>query len=210
MTFTTQGNGKTQGNGRIGICALMVIALALPAGAAKAATLAFSGTRTNVSPGGSPDGRCGPALTISFAPESFVASGTSNLGNFSYTASHCIAGPPPGPYYDGLFTWDFGADTLTGTYTGTLAALGPGLFGVTESILFSGGTGRFAGASGNALFTGEVSFGQFNGLPASFGSGSFDGSLTAPGIPEPASWAMMIAGFGIAGAVQRRRRAALA
>jgi hypothetical protein len=198
---------KTKSHGGIGICALMAIVLALPAGAAEAATLAFSGTRTNITPGGAPGGRCGAALLISFAPGNYVASGTSTLGNFSYTASHCIAGPPPGPYYDGLFTWDFGPDTLTGTYNGTLAALGPGLFSITESILFSGGTGRFAGASGNALFTGELSFGQFNGLPASFGDGSFEGTLTAPGIPEPANWAMMIAGFGLAGAVQRRRRA---
>jgi hypothetical protein len=29
----------------------------------------------------------------------------------------------------------------------------------------------------------------------------------APGVPEPASWAMMIAGFGLAGAASRRRKA---
>ena len=30
-------------------------------------------------------------------------------------------------------------------------------------------------------------------------------SVTAPGVPEPASWAMMIAGFGLAGAAMRAR-----
>lgn len=30
------------------------------------------------------------------------------------------------------------------------------------------------------------------------------------GVPEPASWALMIAGFGVAGAAQRRRRAPIA
>ncbi|MBS0360963.1 MAG: PEPxxWA-CTERM sorting domain-containing protein [Proteobacteria bacterium] len=45
---------------------------------------------------------------------------------------------------------------------------------------------------------------------------SWDGvdnvSLTsvAPGVPEPASWALMIGGFGLAGAALRRRRAAAA
>ena len=36
--------------------------------------------------------------------------------------------------------------------------------------------------------------------------------LAAPGggVPEPASWALMIAGFGLAGAALRRRRATLA
>ncbi len=31
-------------------------------------------------------------------------------------------------------------------------------------------------------------------------------SIAAPGVPEPASWAMLIAGFGLTGAVARRRR----
>ncbi|MBU1378316.1 MAG: PEPxxWA-CTERM sorting domain-containing protein [Alphaproteobacteria bacterium] len=35
-------------------------------------------------------------------------------------------------------------------------------------------------------------------------------SLTAVAVPEPATWAMMIMGFGAAGAVLRRRRTALA
>ncbi len=54
----------------------------------------------------------------------------------------------------------------------------------------------------------EVSRGQ-----TLFGRGPFfiiDGvdvvRATAPGVPEPASWAMMIAGFGLAGAAARRRR----
>ena len=32
--------------------------------------------------------------------------------------------------------------------------------------------------------------------------------VTAPGVPEPASWALMISGFGLAGAALRRRRGA--
>ncbi|MEI6419649.1 MAG: PEPxxWA-CTERM sorting domain-containing protein [Sphingomonadales bacterium] len=31
-----------------------------------------------------------------------------------------------------------------------------------------------------------------------------------PGVPEPGNWALLIAGFGVMGAAQRRRRAALA
>ena len=33
-------------------------------------------------------------------------------------------------------------------------------------------------------------------------------SVTGPGVPEPAAWALMIVGFGGVGAVLRRRRAA--
>jgi microcystin-dependent protein len=32
----------------------------------------------------------------------------------------------------------------------------------------------------------------------------------SPGVPEPASWALMIGGFGLAGVALRRRRAAAA
>jgi hypothetical protein len=36
-----------------------------------------------------------------------------------------------------------------------------------------------------------------------------NGTLTIAAVPEPASWAMLIAGFGLTGAVMRRRKAAL-
>ena len=36
--------------------------------------------------------------------------------------------------------------------------------------------------------------------------GTYGGEPSTAAIPEPASWALLIAGFGLAGAVQRRRR----
>ena len=185
---------------------LLAALLATAAAPAMAGTVALSGTRSNISPGGSPGGRCAPALTIGFAPGSFTASGTSNLGDFSYTASHCIAGPPPGSYYDGVFEWTFANGTLSGTHDGTLTLAGPGLFNVVENLVFTGGTGRYLGASGSAIATGTLQFGQFNNVPASFGNVTLSGEVTAPGVPEPASWAMLITGFGIIGASARHRR----
>jgi hypothetical protein len=53
---------------------------------------------------------------------------------------------------------------------------------------------------------------QTNVGALSFNSSSdvvFSNSGGAPGVPEPASWALMIAGFGLVGAAMRRRKLAL-
>ena len=185
-----------------------LVAAVASTAAAQAADRAFAGTRSNITPGGVMGGRCAPAITVNFGPNAFAASGTSNFGNFTYEASHCIATPPPGSYYDGLFTWTLADGTLTGTHSGTLSFLAPGQFSVLENLLFTGGTGRYAGATGNVVATGVLSFGLFQGTPASFSEASFTGTLNAPGVPEPASWAMLLAGFGLVGSLTRRQRQA--
>jgi hypothetical protein len=190
----------------IALAAVAGLAAAVPAAAG---TVSISGTRTNISPGGAPGGRCAPALTITFGPDAFAASGTSTLGDFTYVASHCIAAPPPGSYYDGLFEWTLPTGTLFGTHTGTLTASGTaGVFNVAENLVFTGGTGQYLGASGFAEALGTLRFGQFNGVGASFGDVRFTGQVTAPRVPEPATWALLMAGFGVLGAVRRSRPAA--
>lgn len=54
----------------------------------------------------------------------------------------------------------------------------------------------FTGATGGAVAIQQVR--EFEFTPA---------EVVAPGVPEPATWAMMIIGFGLAGATIRRRRA---
>ncbi|MFN7176530.1 MAG: PEPxxWA-CTERM sorting domain-containing protein [Thermaurantiacus sp.] len=182
------------------------LATALVAGTANAGTVSISGTRANISPGGIPGGRCAPAVTVGFAPGAFLAEGAGTLGSFTYTASHCIAAPPPGTYYVGLFEWVVAGGTLFGTYGGELFDAGvPGTFDIAESIPFAGGTGIYSGWTGFATAVGSVRFGEFEGQCASFGDATFSGELTM--VPEPLSWAMMIAGFGLVGFAARRRRA---
>lgn len=70
--------------------------------------------------------------------------------------------------------------------------------------------GAFAsGFSGSALHgLGTANFGlSFGGADvAAIASSGHDYSILAGAVPEPASWAMLIAGFGLVGALQRRRQ----
>jgi hypothetical protein len=189
------------------LATVLAAALAAPA---VASAIDFNGTRSNISPGGMFGGRCGDnALTISFAPGAFAATGNTNLGSFVYTASHCIDGPPPRAYYDGQFAWDFGDGVLSGTYTGELMATAtPGQFSLSETIAFTGGSGRFAGATGGASAAGVVLFGSYDAGFASYGATAFRGNLDVPAIPEPGTAALWAAGSLVLAAISVRRRRA--
>lgn len=171
---------------------------------ANAATVAFSGKYQNSNPPASPTGRCAPAArTVSIGPAD--ASGTSVLGNFTPTTSHCIPHMPPSAYTDGLFSFDFGAgNLLKGTYSGTLSASAdPTVFNNVQNFTVTGGTGSFLNASGSFTGTGTVTFAA-GALP--FAQETLSGTLNVPGIPEPGAWAMMIGGFALAGGACRTRR----
>jgi len=180
------------------------------------ATPALAGTRSfdavfrNTNPPAAPGGRCA-ALTVSIANlnSALYATGTSNLGDFTSTQSHCLnAGPPIAvgapdtPYYDGRFTYSFAnGSTLSGTYTGLLTNAGRvGVIDNAQNFVVTGGSGLFAHARGAFSGTGTIRFA--GGPPAA--------ELTirnaTVAVPEPATWGLMIAGFATVGAVARARR----
>lgn len=67
------------------------------------------------------------------------------------------------------------------------------------------GPAPVSGASGNfEIYRFDYTTGQ-----GEWADGAIDGTATywVQGVPEPASWALMIAGFGLIGAAQRRQRA---
>lgn len=72
---------------------------------------------------------------------------------------------------------------------------------------------RFFGLVSDTPFD-SLNFSSFNTETAVSDIFSFDdalfGNAIAPGVPEPASWAMLITGFGVIGTVMRRRRALVA
>jgi hypothetical protein len=102
---------------------------------------------------------------------------TSAFGSFSGLLSNLATAPAP----NAVVSFD-----SLGTFTpgGTLSAF----------------------ASGGALLT--VSFTQTGTLVAGRPAPSISGSwtLATTAVPEPASWAMLIAGFGLVGVASRRRR----
>jgi hypothetical protein len=71
------------------------------------------------------------------------------------------------------------------------------------SFDISGGSGAAFVAFGNSLYGLNLGTGEAS-LLGGFGSTTIT-DITALAVPEPATWAMMIAGFGMAGAAIRRR-----
>ncbi len=173
-----------------------------------AATIAFSGTRMSLDAPGPAAARCGALSTANIRnnPPMATSSGLSNLGAFVPTLSHCIQLPlsltDPTPFTLGEFLFEFAAgDTLIGTQSGSITPNSPGLFDIAQAFVVTGGTGRFAGASGSFTSVGTLNF-RF-GQPRT--EHNFSGLLKAPAIPEPASWATMLLGFGIIGMALRSR-----
>jgi len=150
-----------------------MLALALAWGAqAGAQTFTFEGRRENVNPVNPPGGRCVPPYfnTVNIAPGAISSTGTSNLGTFTSTQSHCILSPPPTDIVEGEFTYTFRAgDTITGTYDGRVSDSGTaGVLNAVENLTITGGTGRFTGATGSITSSGHAGA----RAPASPGRGS--------------------------------------
>jgi hypothetical protein len=103
------------------------------------------------------------------------ATGTATqLGQFSFTNPH-VVNPANGT---GVGTFEFVAsngDTLVGSGTGIATPTStPNVLLIVETYTIEGGTGRFAGATGN--FTVERLYNRVTGVTA----GSFTGTISTP------------------------------
>ena len=78
-----------------------------------------------------------------------------------------------------------------------------GLVNNLQSFQITGGTGVFLNATRSFIGTGQIRFG--NGQPVGTIAIS-NGTINVAGVPEPRTWAMLVAGFGATGYTMRRRR----
>lgn len=162
---------------------------------ANADVVPFTGTVTGVSTLVGPDPTCAPLQFRSVInPSSTV--GYSSLGNFTYSTSTCLS--LGGGASFGTFTIDFGTDAFSGSFDGGSTPTGtPGISNTAWLFTILSGTGRFTGASGTFEGAGQA---DARTRPTHV-------SITfTPAVPEPASWGLMILGFGAIGLVVRRRR----
>ncbi len=188
----------------VAACVLAASTAAL-ASQAQSAMLAFSGSAT--APAMTfPDAGCGP-LPYHGIISAAASSATSNLGNFTYSHDACTGGTLLPPFF-GTFVLDFAGSTLTGSFAGLSVqnSAKPFIYDQVSNYLITGGTGKFSGASGAFA---NIGFVDLSNAPPSRLTFNFAGTINAPAVPEPASWALLVAGFGLIGATMRTLRDSL-
>ena len=115
--------------------------------------------------------------TFPFATVSANLTGNAtHLGRFTLALPHTVDLSATPPSAIGTFVFiAANGDTVTGTFVGAVDSAAPPVVHVTEPATITGGTGRFAGASGS--FTIERSL----NLVTLTTSGSFNGTISSPG-----------------------------
>ena len=163
--------------------------------------------------GTSSDGNSGPNFGAAFssnalAINNYNGSGEPNPGILVFLSGGAVTLDYAAGFTTGFsFVYSSSVATVINVYD---AAQGTGnvLASLTLAAQFSDGCGggycnwtpigvTFAGIAKSIDFGGGADATGYDNI--TFGS-------AAPGVPEPASWAMLIAGFGLVGAAARRRR----
>ena len=125
-------------------------------------------------------GRLEGTATVTPGTPPFLSASVEGTGNATHLGRFTVAIPHVvnAMTRTSTGTYEFTAangDTVTAGFTGQSTLTAPGVLAVVEAATITGGTGRFANASGS--FTVERVLTQATGLT----TGSFDGTISSPG-----------------------------
>ncbi len=126
------------------------------------------------------------------------------------------------PVPDSFTTLQTNFNNISGTFGGTATVASLINFGTSDGIFSAASLNILAPGLGFTQFSGDLLFGGTTASPI-FSTGVyrlnnpfFGGPATltiteasagiGSGVPEPASWALLLAGFGLVGTAARRRR----
>lgn len=167
----------------------------------------------------SPLGDLSATLTLSATETGAIAFGPISLATFDGSFSFAYSGPTKTV---GSITVTTGEDLLSGTFLGSVFTG----YGSTSSLIDSILGGGLVSFNNNPLLTFDplqdqgLSINMTSMTPPSVvvggmltdfkavSGGLFSAEVTSS-TPEPATWALMLIGFGLAGTAVRRRRGAL-
>ena len=157
------------------------------------------------------------ALTMSLS----FAAGTANATTYTLSSWSCSAGQCGTGFFSTVVTGgftDFFNFTLPGSASGTgesnatvIDLTGPDVnitsFNLFESISSTTYTGSITGGGtgANLTFAGGTVPGLYQLQVVGTGSGFYSGSIAAA-VPEPETYAMLLAGLGLLGFSARRRK----
>jgi hypothetical protein len=213
------------------LLSLGVIAMASPAAAAVVeytSQAAFNAATTGVSTFTFDQGNVPPLFTFEPSPSTFNGVtfedlSTPNNAITGHSASLVLVSASTTPTYGQDFLAFQNEDP---SILGTISSAGATAFGFTfGSYVNVGSSATLTLNTGESFTITPDTVAQFIGFtsdaPITSIALDYDNSFTfdilsvssgvagAPGVPEPASWALMLVGFGGLGAVMRRRRLAL-
>jgi hypothetical protein len=198
------------------IIAAAALALAGAVGAQAQTTLNFDSLNNQYGDGGPYiSGITGDAQFLSYTESGYVVTLHTSNGSSCNDGTCFGAHIGDGTGTPQTFNWHDNADNQPGAFV-TLTKVGGGAFSLTSFDFFSYNDFS-ASATGYDTLNfygtgGTVNPGFLNVTSVTFyGSGSqeLDNITVNGGVPEPASWAMMLGGFGLVGGAMRRRRTAV-
>ena len=145
-----------------------------------------------------------PTSTPGVYVQNFTGDGDdTTYGSFTPQSQSTIdfSKPPNITILDGSLSLTFSQGTWFGTTSGSGTASGQGTATFTVDFVITGGTGLFAGATGEATITGTITS---TGPTTESISGSYVGSLAL--VPEPSSLALLAPAVAVGAVVVVRGR----